>query len=113
MLAKPISRYVQVYRALSYPPDLICQMFLNLHRKDMSSSTTFSLETIDGGQNPQGSGQAGAEAVSLNDSLQGANAAHMLYRISISNTPSALRPAFRPSSSPWGAKCKMELSAAC
>ncbi|KAI0738095.1 family S53 protease [Daedaleopsis nitida] len=46
----------------SYASQADLTAFLNLYRKDMSSSTTFSLETIDGGQNPQGSGQAGAEA---------------------------------------------------
>ncbi|EPT05545.1 hypothetical protein FOMPIDRAFT_83202 [Fomitopsis schrenkii] len=36
--------------------------FLKKFRTDIDSSTTFSLETLDGGSNPQGSSQAGVEA---------------------------------------------------
>lgn len=41
------------------------QSFLKKFRTDIDSSTTFSLETLDGGSNPQGSSQAGVEAVSV------------------------------------------------
>lgn len=41
------------------------QSFLTQFRTDIDSSTTYTLETLDGGSNPQGSGQAGVEAVSL------------------------------------------------
>lgn len=37
--------------------------FLSTFRRDISSSTTFTLQTLDGGQNPQSSGEAGIEAV--------------------------------------------------
>ncbi|CAK5279213.1 unnamed protein product [Mycena citricolor] len=38
------------------------QSFLKTLRTDISSSTTFKLQTLDGGSNPQGSGEAGDEA---------------------------------------------------
>ena len=38
--------------------------FLKALRPDLNSATTFALDTIDGGSNPQGSRDAGAEAVS-------------------------------------------------
>ncbi|KAI0294289.1 family S53 protease [Multifurca ochricompacta] len=38
------------------------QSFLKKYRTDLSSSTTFTLQTLDGGSNPQGTGQAGVEA---------------------------------------------------
>ncbi len=38
--------------------------FLAKFRTDISSSTSFTLQTLDGGSNPQGSNQAGVEAVS-------------------------------------------------
>ena len=40
------------------------QTFLGRLRTDIPSTTTFSLETVDGGQNPQSSSEAGVEAVS-------------------------------------------------
>ena len=39
--------------------------FLDTFRPDMNDSTTFVLETLDGGQNPQGISQGGLEAVSI------------------------------------------------
>ncbi|KAF9063695.1 family S53 protease [Rhodocollybia butyracea] len=38
------------------------QIFLADFRPDMSSTTTFTLETVDGGSNPQGPNEAGVEA---------------------------------------------------
>ena len=38
--------------------------FLKKYRTDISSSTTFTLDTIDGGSNAQSGSQAGVEAVS-------------------------------------------------
>ena len=39
------------------------QSFLTTFRKDLPSSTTFGLQTLDGGSNPQGAANAGIEAV--------------------------------------------------
>lgn len=39
------------------------QSFLSALRPDLNSGTTFALDTLDGGSNPQGSGDAGIEAV--------------------------------------------------
>ncbi|KAF8911770.1 family S53 protease [Mucidula mucida] len=42
--------------------DQFANNFLGALRPDMSSATTFTLQTLDGGQNPQGANQAGIEA---------------------------------------------------
>ena len=42
---------------------LFHQTFLTNLRTDVPSTTTFALQTLDGGQNPQGASQAGVEAV--------------------------------------------------
>jgi hypothetical protein len=39
--------------------------FLTSFRKDLSSSTTFSTQTLDGGENTQSAADAGIEAVSI------------------------------------------------
>ena len=39
------------------------QSFLTAFRTDLSSSTTFALQTLDGGSNPQSAADAGIEAV--------------------------------------------------
>ena len=44
--------------------EAIRQSFLSQFRTDIDSSTTYTLETLDGGSDPQGSGEAGVEAVS-------------------------------------------------
>ena len=43
---------------------IVLQTFLGRLRTDLSSSTTFTLQTLDGGTNSQSSSQAGVEAVS-------------------------------------------------
>ena len=42
----------------------VAQFFLKQFRPDMPSSTAFSLETLDDGENPQDPSQSGDEAVS-------------------------------------------------
>jgi hypothetical protein len=44
---------------------LLLQSFLTALRPDLDPRHTFSLQTIDGGSNPQGPQYAGLEAVSL------------------------------------------------
>ncbi|PBK70051.1 family S53 protease [Armillaria solidipes] len=45
-----------------FPQRVDLQMFLRALRPDMSSTTTFTLQTLDGGQDPQGVNEAGIEA---------------------------------------------------
>jgi hypothetical protein len=45
----------------------LLQGFLTALRPDLNPRTTFTLDAIDGGSNPQGPGKAGIEAVSSND----------------------------------------------
>ena len=42
---------------------LVSQQFLKTYRPDMNPKTTYKLTEIEGGEDPQGSGDAGAEAV--------------------------------------------------
>jgi tripeptidyl-peptidase-1 len=44
---------------------MLPQSFLTALRPDLDSGTTFAVDLIDGGLNPQGADSAGAEAVSL------------------------------------------------
>jgi hypothetical protein len=41
------------------------QLFIENFRTDLSLSTAFALQTLDGGSNPQSSNEAGIEAVRL------------------------------------------------
>ncbi|KAK0227745.1 family S53 protease-like protein [Armillaria fumosa] len=45
-----------------FPQKADLQQFLHALRPDMSSTTTFTLQTLDGGQDPQGANEAGIEA---------------------------------------------------
>ncbi|KAK0473962.1 family S53 protease-like protein [Armillaria novae-zelandiae] len=45
-----------------FPQRADLQAFLHALRPDMSSTTTFTLQTLDGGQDPQGTNKAGIEA---------------------------------------------------
>ena len=45
------------------------QTFLGKFRKDIPSSTTFTLQTLDGGENDQDPREAGVEAVSFTDRI--------------------------------------------
>lgn len=45
-----------------FPQNADLKSFLQQFRTDISSSTTFALQTLDGGSDPQGSSQAGIEA---------------------------------------------------
>lgn len=53
----------QIYHRISDAQGTILQTFLTNLRKDLAPTTTFTLQTLDGGQNPQNINEAGIEAV--------------------------------------------------